>query len=124
MIDNVKGQDGAKGDRDAKIAAIAGNVAGSALRKGLKATGIGYMMQMGKPAVKAIVGVSDVANEVHKLKTKEKEDLANGLEVETGTKTKLFFSLAAKKVRSGAKDAKKVRTTRIHQPLVPASCLS
>ena len=52
--------------------------------------------------------MADVSNEVDKLKRKQKEDLANGLEVVKGAKTALFFGLAATKgLRGVTKSVKK-----------------
>ena len=58
--------------------------------------------------MRGIIAVADVSNEVDKLKKKQKEDLANGLEVVKGAKTALFFGLAATKgLRGVTKGVKK-----------------
>ena len=77
----MEAEDGDKGVREAKIAGGFGRVAGLATRKLYNTTGLNYITNA---PVRSIVAIADVSNEVDKLKRKQKEDLANGLEVVKG----------------------------------------
>ena len=70
-----------EGKKDAKIAGAVGRTLGVGTRKLYNSTGMNYFTA---PAAKLTIGIADVSNEVQKLKKKQKEDLANGLEVVKG----------------------------------------